>query len=125
MLEQYESSVTYSRRVGNLYTGSLYLGLISLLENSNSLQANQRIGLFSYGSGAVCELFSGLLVEGFETYLEKDAHLALLENRQPLSMADYETMFADDLDTAITASFDDLTPFSIQHIENTIRVYRE
>lgn len=125
MLEQYEASVTYSRRVGNLYTGSLYLGLISLLENSNSLQANQRIGLFSYGSGAVCELFSGLLVEGFETYLEKDAHLALLENRQPLSMADYETMFADDLDTAITASFDDLTPFSIQHIENTIRVYRE
>ena len=49
-MARYEESIVYSRRTGNLYTGSLYLGLISLLENSSSLQANDRIGLFSYGS---------------------------------------------------------------------------
>lgn len=125
MLAQYELSIAYSRRVGNLYTGSLYLGLISLLENATNLQANQRIGLFSYGSGAVSELFSGLLVEGFEKHLEKEQHLALLENRKKLSMAEYEAMFEDELDTAITAAFDDQTPFSITQIENTIRTYRE
>ena len=39
------------REVGNLYTGSLYLGLMSLLVNGD-VQPGERIGLFSYGSGA-------------------------------------------------------------------------
>lgn len=30
LLTRYEESIRYSRRIGNLYTGSLYLGLISL-----------------------------------------------------------------------------------------------
>lgn len=54
-MARYEESIRYSRRIGNLYTGSLYLGLTSLLENSKSLQPGDRIGLFSYGSGAVSE----------------------------------------------------------------------
>ena len=55
ILARYEESIVYSRRVGNLYTGSLYLGLISLLENATTLTAGNQIGLFSYGSGAVAE----------------------------------------------------------------------
>ena len=55
VMARYEESIVYSRRIGNLYTGSLYLGLISLLENSSHLSAGDRIGLFSYGSGAVSE----------------------------------------------------------------------
>lgn len=125
MLAQYETSIAYSRRAGNLYTGSLYLGLISLLENGLNLQAGQRIGLFSYGSGAVSEFFSGLLVEGFEKHLETAAHLALLDRRTKLSIQEYEAMFTDELDTSATASFDDATPFSITNIEQTIRSYRE
>ena len=34
-MEQFERGIVYNRRVGNLYTGSLYLSLISLLENSD------------------------------------------------------------------------------------------
>ena len=56
LMEQFERGIVYNRRVGNLYTGSLYLSLISLLENSDKLSAGQRIGLFSYGSGTVAEL---------------------------------------------------------------------
>lgn len=47
-----EASIQYSRQVGNIYTASLYLGLISLLEGKE-LDAGERLGLFSYGSGAV------------------------------------------------------------------------
>lgn len=57
LMARYEESIRYSRRIGNLYTGSLYLGLTSLLENSKSLQPGDRIGLFSYGSGAVSEFY--------------------------------------------------------------------
>ena len=45
VMARYEESIVYSRRIGNLYTGSLYLGLISLLENSSHLSAGDRIGL--------------------------------------------------------------------------------
>ncbi|MDF9446063.1 hydroxymethylglutaryl-CoA synthase, partial [Limosilactobacillus mucosae] len=38
------ASQNYSRRVGNLYTGSLYLGLMSLLQNDSELKPGQRIG---------------------------------------------------------------------------------
>ena len=51
-----KKSIRYSRRIGNLYTGSLYLGLTSLYwKIPKSLQPGDRIGLFSYGSGAVSE----------------------------------------------------------------------
>ena len=51
--ENFESTILYSKEVGNIYTGSLYLGLLSLLENSKNLVAGDQIALFSYGSGAV------------------------------------------------------------------------
>lgn len=78
--------------MGNIYTGSLFLGLLSLLENTDSLKAGDKIALYSYGSGAVAEFFSGELVEGYEAYLDKD-RLNKLNQRTALSVADYEKVF--------------------------------
>src|SRR5699024_5514913 len=65
LTERLAYSLYYSKRVGNIYTASLYLGLLSLLENT-TLQAGDKIGLFSYGSGAVGEFFTGTLQPGYE-----------------------------------------------------------
>jgi len=94
----YEDAVYYNRYVGNIYTGSLYLSLISLLEN-RTLTPGQTIGLFSYGSGSVGEFFSATVVEGFEQHLDKKAHQALLNERQEVSVKEYESFFRrfDDL----------------------------
>jgi polyketide biosynthesis 3-hydroxy-3-methylglutaryl-CoA synthase-like enzyme PksG len=56
-------SLVYPALTGNLCSGSLYLALASVLENSADLagSAAQRIGLFSYGSGCSSEFFSGLI----------------------------------------------------------------
>ncbi len=43
------------REVGNIYTGSVYMGLISLLENEREKTEGKRIGIFSYGSGCGAE----------------------------------------------------------------------
>ncbi|WP_262316097.1 hydroxymethylglutaryl-CoA synthase [Lacticaseibacillus parakribbianus] len=91
----FETSARYSRRVGNLYTGSLYLSLLSLLDGAANLQAGDRLGLFSYGSGAVGEFFSATLVPGFEAQLTAAANLARLDARRRLSVAEYEAVFAD------------------------------
>lgn len=95
LLAHFDRSIQYSRRVGNLYTGSLYLGLLSLLDLDTSLKAGDTLGLFSYGSGAVGEFFSATLVEGYEKYLHAAQHAQLLDGRKQLSVPEYEAVFND------------------------------
>ena len=104
--ENFEQSILYSQKVGNIYTGSLFLGLLSLLENSTTLKAGNRIALFSYGSGAVSEIFSGQLVAGFKQRLQTN-RIEMLNNRTPLSIPDYEKIFFEEarLDQNGSASF--------------------
>lgn len=102
----FEQSILYSQKVGNIYTGSLFLGLLSLLENSSTLKTGDRIALFSYGSGAVSEIFSGQLVAGFKQQLETN-RMEKLDSRTPLSIPDYEKLFFEEanLDKNGSASF--------------------
>lgn len=131
LLARYQDSTQYSRRIGNIYTGSLYLGLISLLDYdyfrnfdyssesagdssvsydssitgdlssgthtnespSSPLLPGQKIGLFSYGSGAVAEFFSATLVPDWRSALFSNRHLKALNNRTQLSVSQYEEMF--------------------------------
>lgn len=104
--KHFDLSILYSQKVGNIYTGSLFLGLLSLLENSDSLKAGDTIALYSYGSGAVAEFFSGQLVEGYEAHLDKD-RLNKLNQRTALSVADYEKIFFEEvyLDESGSAKF--------------------
>lgn len=102
----FHQSILYSQKVGNIYTGSLFLGLLSLLENSSTLKTGDRIALFSYGSGAVSEIFSGQLVAGFKQRFQTN-RIEMLNNRTPLSIPDYEKIFFEEaqLDQNGSASF--------------------
>ncbi len=127
LLENFDASISYSSQVGNIYTGSLYLGFLSLLENSTDLNAGDKIGFFSYGSGAVSEIFSGQLVEGYQDQL-KDKRQQDLDQRQPLSVADYEKLFYEEpqLDSAGNCQFQEyLTgPFALTAIKEHQRQYQ-
>ncbi|KFJ04719.1 hydroxymethylglutaryl-CoA synthase [Bifidobacterium subtile] len=96
---RFEKGIMYGQEVGNLYTASLYLSLISLLERDESLCAGDRIGLFSYGSGSVAELFFGILQTGYRDRLNRTGHEALLAARQRLSIDEYESIFSASLVT--------------------------
>lgn len=124
LLARYEESITYSRQVGNLYTGSLYLGLISLLENSTFLRPGDKLGLFSYGSGAVSQFFTGTLQPDYKKHLLPDYHQDLLANRIKLSIPAYEEMFKKTVDYDATTTFEDELSFSLTKIEDNIRFYR-
>lgn len=97
LMDYYEPSVKYNKQVGNIYTGSLYLSLLSLLEQGPELEAGARIGLFSYGSGAVGEFFSGTVKEDYKDYLNKEAHESLLNNRRELTIEEYEEILSSSL----------------------------
>lgn len=98
LMSRYEDSILLSKNVGNLYTGSLYIGLISYLENNDKVQANDRVMLFSYGSGAVGEIFTGTLVPGFEKNLQRNKHFQELKDRRQLSVDEYEEEFKKELE---------------------------
>ena len=97
--DHYQTSTTYNRNVGNIYTGSLYLSLLSLLEQAENIQSGARIGMYSYGSGAVGEFFSGVLAEHFRENLYLDRHRELFAERKEISIAEYEEQFVKTLPT--------------------------
>lgn len=89
---QVAPSLRLPAQVGNIYTGSLYLALLSLLEAEAAALAGQRIGLFSYGSGCVAEFFAGkVTLEASAALAEMDV-TAPLRRRQRLSISEYEAL---------------------------------
>jgi 3-hydroxy-3-methylglutaryl CoA synthase len=61
----------YTSTIGNLYTASLYLGLLSLLNNCQDDLSGRTIGMFSYGSGSECEMFSVKISSEYKDILNK------------------------------------------------------
>ena len=53
--------------------------------------------MFSYGSGAVGEFFTAILEEGYKSQLAIETHKSLFDSRQQISVADYETIFSQQL----------------------------
>ena len=84
-----EAGLTYTRQIGNCYAGSLYLSLVSLLENSTDDLSGKPIGLYSYGSGAVAEFFSAEVQAGYQEHLHLDHHRNLIDDRSALSYDEY------------------------------------
>ncbi|KAL2828836.1 hydroxymethylglutaryl-CoA synthase [Aspergillus pseudoustus] len=80
---------------GNMYTGSLYCSLISLISNIDVAAAKDKtIGMFSYGSGAASTLFC-LRVNGDLTGLvEKIDLMSRLKKRHIASPEEYEVACA-------------------------------
>lgn len=122
--KQLTASQLFSRQVGNLYTGSLYLSLMSLLQNSD-LQAGSRIGLFSYGSGAEGEFYTGILEDGYEHYMNNIQEE--LERRHQVSVAEYEKLFSsqlgmNDQDIEFDVTNDPL-PFVLKGQKDHQRIY--
>ena len=123
----FDQSILYSQRVGNIYTGSLFLGLLSLLENDPQLKAGDRIALFSYGSGR----FLRSLVQpcsGFEQLLDHK-RMGKLDQRMVLSVADYERLFYEevDLDPSGNQVFEPAThqTFALTEIKEHQRTYQK
>jgi hydroxymethylglutaryl-CoA synthase len=82
------------REVGNIYTGSLYMGLVSLLENEREKTEDKRIGAFSYGSGCMAEF----LVYHTKTKLGKiidSLHFRdQLDKRKKISFEEYTQFYS-------------------------------
>ncbi|MGX7109329.1 hydroxymethylglutaryl-CoA synthase [Facklamia miroungae] len=95
----YDDAIQLSRNVGNIYTGSLYLGLLSSLIYDQTLHEGDKISLFSYGSGAVAECFFGELQAGFRKVILTKELEKMFESRRKLSVDQYESLYMETLES--------------------------
>lgn len=86
------TTLELNRRVGNTYTASLYLGLLSLLNYEATDLVGKRVGFFSYGSGSVSEFFTGIVQPGYRQSLRIAKDEVGLSARVPLSYEQYREL---------------------------------
>jgi hydroxymethylglutaryl-CoA synthase len=89
-------SLAFPAEVGNVYTGSLYVALASLLHQQAAALEGQRVGLFSYGSGCTAEQLAGTVVAGAGSFAARLALDAPLADRRRYEVAEYEEIRAGD-----------------------------
>ncbi|KAF2178851.1 hydroxymethylglutaryl-CoA synthase [Zopfia rhizophila CBS 207.26] len=88
-----QPSIQVPTMCGNMYCGSVYGSLCSLIANINSESANgKRIGMFSYGSGLASSMFSFQVKGSIEEMQKKlDIH-ARLDARRTVAPEVYDQM---------------------------------
>lgn len=85
-----DNSLVYNELIGNSCSASLYICLISLLDNTSEDMSGKRVGMFSYGSGSVAEYFSLIVCKGYEKMLTAKANREMLHSRVEVSFEEYE-----------------------------------
>ncbi|KAK9452042.1 hydroxymethylglutaryl-coenzyme A synthase C terminal-domain-containing protein [Limtongia smithiae] len=89
--ERLQPSITGPTMLGNLYTGSVYSSLVSLLSNvAPEDLLNKRVAAFSYGSGLASSFFSFVVAGDTTEIKDKLDFIARLEARKKLSPKQYE-----------------------------------
>ena len=89
-----------SAEIGNMYTGSIFMSLISLL--SSALEKGQdinnaKIGFLSYGSGSKAKIFEGTLENQWEEIIKGLDLFKKLEDRIQIDIASYEKLHNNEM----------------------------
>lgn len=97
--EKIEKGERASSLVGNLYTGSIWLSLMSSLEadlKEQETMEGQVLGFFAYGSGSKSKVFEGVLNAEAAQVIQQWSLMDRLEQREVISFADYVRLRKDD-----------------------------
>jgi len=115
--EKIRPSEIASGQIGNIYTGSIFLGLLSTLcyhfEQKSDL-SNKKLGLIAYGSGSKSKVFEARVSEQWQTAIKKVKLFETLENCTPIDFATYEKIHKKELKQSIIVPKDE---FYLESIE--------
>lgn len=94
-------SLWANRRIGNIYTGSVYLSLAALFELEGEALQDRDVALFSYGSGSCSEYFTGR----FGAHTATPRILEHLNAREEVDVEQYELLSERSLALESNGSF--------------------
>jgi hydroxymethylglutaryl-CoA synthase len=84
-----------SSRVGNLYSGSVFLSLMATLEHAlehDRELTGKNLLIFAYGSGSKAKVFAATVLKGWRSITENFDLRHRLDNRQEIDYATYEKL---------------------------------
>jgi hydroxymethylglutaryl-CoA synthase len=116
-------TLVYNNVIGNSGSASLYICLVSLLDNSIDNLSSRRIGFYSYGSGSVAEYFSGIVCAGYSNLLSSQENILMLTNRIEISFEEYEKFCLEK--RVDYNSYENIGSVKLSGIENGRRVYEK
>lgn len=112
-----------SGAVGNLYTGSIFLGMLSALyyaaTNEKQL-SNEKVGFIAYGSGSKSKVFEGTLQKEWKAQISKTKLFEQLELRTAIDFETYEKLHKKELKTAVIKPQNEFILSAIE-AENPVR----
>ncbi len=94
-----------SSQVGNVYTASIFLALMSALEieTQNTTDViGQKYGFVAYGSGSKSKVFEATLQADWKTVAEGFSLFKKLDNRQQISFDDYKNLHTGHIETSFS-----------------------
>lgn len=95
-----------SSDIGNMYTASIFMSLISSLVEAAKADENlveKPIGFFAYGSGSKAKSFEGIVQAEWKTQIEKINLFETLETRQIIDFETYEKLHREEVETPLTS----------------------
>ncbi|MHC5202383.1 hydroxymethylglutaryl-CoA synthase family protein [Myroides sp. LJL119] len=81
-----------SAEVGNIYTGSIFLALLSTLtylQEKNDLSIGEKLGFIAYGSGSKSKVFQGILQPNWTKAMPKTSIFKALEQSHEIDFQTY------------------------------------
>jgi hydroxymethylglutaryl-CoA synthase len=111
-LEEYKRFVTQklqpaelaSSLIGNLYTGSIFMGFLSTLCHFHATKteiSNKKFGFLAYGSGSKSKVFEGTIQENWRKSISKTNLFETLEESQEIDFETYEKLHKKELKNSI------------------------
>ena len=106
--EKIEKSQRASSEIGNMYTASIFMAMLSALQtsfNENEDLAEQEIGFLAYGSGSKSKVFVGKVSPEWKTVVEKWNLFEELKNRRSIDFETYEKLHRKQLERSVNENY--------------------
>ncbi len=120
--EKIETSQRASSEIGNMYTASIFMALLSALQtafNEDEELAGQEIGFLGYGSGSKSKVFAGKISDQWKKVVEKWGIFEGLKNRTAIDFDTYEKLHRKQLKNSVNENYKGFGLKSIE-LENPV-----
>lgn len=103
-----EKTQRASSEIGNMYTASIFMALLSALQtsfNENEELAGEEIGFLGYGSGSKSKVFAGKVSENWKQVVSKWDLFEILKNRTAIDFETYEKLHRKQVDQSVNQNY--------------------
>ncbi|MGI9580564.1 hydroxymethylglutaryl-CoA synthase family protein [Chryseobacterium sp. RRHN12] len=106
--EKIEKTQRASSEIGNMYTASIFMALLSALEtafNENDDLSGKEIGFVGYGSGSKSKVFAGKVSANWKKVVEKWDLFESLKQRTAVDFETYEKLHRKQLNASVNKDY--------------------